>query len=358
MKIFEPILLGTVQLKNRIVLAPLTRSRAIGNVPNDLMAQYYAQRAEAGLIITEGTSPSPEGLGYARIPGCFNTEQVEGWKKVTQAVHDKKGRIFLQLMHTGRVSHQANMPAGSKVLAPSAIQLSGEMWTDTEGLKPYPLPQEMTETEVKATIQDYIRSATLAIEAQFDGVELHAANGYLMEQFLNPASNKRTDSYGGSAENRMRFVLEVAQGVVQKIGAKKVGMRISPFGAFNDMGPFDGIEKFYTDFCQKLSALGLIYIHVVDHQSMGAPEVSPSIKKAIRENFKGLYILSGGYSTAEKAEHDILENKGDLVAFGRTFLANPDLVKKLQNKLPLNAVKDNLFYTPGPEGYTDYPTHS
>lgn len=354
MKLFESIKLGRIELSSRIVMAPLTRSRAPGSVPNEMMATYYTQRAGAGLIITEGTSPSPNGLGYARIPGCFNAEQAAGWKKVAGAVHAKKGHIFMQLMHCGRVSHPANMPSGTKVMAPSAAQISGQMWTDTAGMQNYPMAVEMTVAEIKSTIQEFIHSADLAIQAGFDGVELHGANGYLIEQFLSPLSNKRTDDYGGTPEKRMRFLAEIAKGVTEKIGADRVGLRISPYGVFNDMGAFEGIDAFYTDLAKKMSDLHLAYIHVVDHSSMGAPAVSPELKKMIRQNFKGLYILSGGY-TEERAEHDLLESKGDLVAFGRPFISNPDLVDRMRNKKPLATPNDKTFYTPGAEGYTDYP---
>lgn len=351
--LFEATKLGRMNLQNRVVMAPLTRSRAIGNVPNDLMVEYYAQRAGAGLLITEGTSPSPNGLGYARIPGLFNAEQVAGWKKVTDAVHKKGGRIFVQLMHTGRVGHPANLPQGAKVLAPSALQLAGETWTDTDGQQPYAIPRAMSEADVKAAVQEYIRSAELAIEAGFDGVELHAANGYLMEQFLNPRTNQRTDSYGGSSDNRMRFVLEVAKGAVEKIGGDRVGIRVSPYGANCGMGAFDGIDEFYGELSRRLSDLGLLYIHVVDHSPMGAPPVSPEVKRLIRENFKGAYILSGGYDVA-KAEADLTERKGDLVAFGRPFISNPDLVAKLKSGASLKPADPTTFYTPGAKGYTDY----
>lgn len=357
MKIFETIQLGRIQLKNRIVMAPLTRSRAIGNVPNDLMAEYYSQRTGAGLLITEGTSPSPNGLGYARIPGLYNQEQVKAWKKVTDGVHAKGGLIFMQMMHCGRVSHPANLPDGAQVLAPSAVPLTGKIWTDSAGEQPYALAQEMTLAQVKEAIQEYIHSAELAIEAGFDGVELHAANGYLLEQFLNPRANKRTDAYGGSAENRMRFLLEVAKGAAVKIGADRIGLRVSPYGANCDMGAFDGIDSFYGDLAKKMSDIGLAYIHVVDHSALGASPVSPEAKRLIRENFKGLYILSGGYDL-ERAEKDLQDGKGDLVAFGRNFISNPDLVTKLQKNWPLTAVDPSTFYTPGAKGYTDYPVHS
>ncbi len=356
MKVFESLKLGRIELKNRIVMAPLTRSRAIGNVPNDLMVEYYSQRADAGLLITEGTSPSPNGLGYARIPGIFNSEQVAGWKKVTQAVHAKGGRIFLQMMHCGRVGHPANLPTGAQVLGPSAIAVSGKIWTDSQGEQPYPTPMAMTDAQVKSTIQEYIRGCELAIEAGFDGVELHAANGYLMEQFLNPKANQRTDQYGGSAENRMRFVLEIAQGAAEKIGADRLGIRVSPYGANCDMGAFDGVDAFYGELAKKLSNTGLAYMHVVDHSAMGAPAPSSEVKRQIRENFKGIYLLSGGY-TVEKAERDLIEGKGELVAFGKDFISNPDLVERLKRNLPLNPWDGSTFYTPGPKGYTDYPAH-
>ncbi|MFN8944924.1 MAG: alkene reductase, partial [Pseudobdellovibrionaceae bacterium] len=228
-----------------------------------------------------------------------------------------------------------------------------KVWTDASGEQSCPVPKEMTESEIKSTIQEFAKSAELAIQAGFDGVELHAANGYLLEQFLNPNSNQRKDSYGATHEGRRRFVLETAQEVTKKIGADRTGIRISPYGVFNDTGAFEGVDQFYTSFAQELSVLKLVYIHVVDHSSMGAPVVSADLKRKIRENFKGQFILSGGYD-AEKAEHDLLENKGDLVAFGRPFIANPDLVKKMKEKLPLQQPNQALFYTPGPEGYSDY----
>ena len=354
MKLFETYNLGKIKLNNRIVMAPMTRSRAINNIPNELMATYYGQRASAGLIITEGVSPSPNGLGYARIPGIFSQEQVNGWKKVTEAVHSKDGKIFMQLMHTGRVSHSANMPQNAQIMTSSAVKLSGQVWTDTQGMQDYAVPKEMTETDIKNTIEEFAHAAENAIKAGMDGIELHSANGYLLEQFLNPNCNHRTDSYGGSADNRMRFVLEVSKAVIAKIGADKVGIRVSPYGVFNDMGAFDGVDEFYATLSHKLSDLGLAYIHVVDHSAMGAPAVSPEVKTLIRNNFKGTYILSGGYETADKAEADLMEGKGDLVAIGRPFISNPDLVNKLKNKLTLTAPDFNTFYTADAKGYSDY----
>lgn len=351
--LFTPVSLGNLQLKNRIVMAPMTRSRAIGNVPNELMAKYYSMRATAGLLITEGTSPSPNGLGYARIPGMYSDEQVSGWRRVTDAVHQAGGNIFVQLMHTGRVGHAANLPAGAKVLAPSAIAAPGEMWTDSNALQPHPVPEVMSEAEIAATIAEYAHACKQAVAAGFDGVELHGANGYLIDQFLCTASNQRTDHWGGSVENRIRFAVEVARAAAAAIGAERVGMRISPYGVFNGMVVDADTDALYEKLTDELSKIGLLYIHVVDHSSMGAPEVSPALKARIRAGFNGKYILSGGYDLA-RAKADLAANKGDLVAFGRPYIANPDLVAKLQQGGELKAPDPQTFYTPGEKGYTDY----
>lgn len=351
--LFTPTTLGKLQLKNRVVMAPMTRSRATGNVPNELMAKYYADRATAGLIITEGTSPSPNGLGYARIPGMFSDEQVKGWKQVNDAVHAKGGKTFIQLMHTGRVSHPANMAAGTRIVAPSTVAAPGEMWTDSNGMQPHPAPAEMSEADITQAIAEYANASKRSIEAGFDGVELHAANGYLIDQFLNTATNQRADKWGGSVENRIRFAVEVAKAAVAAIGAERVGMRISPYGAFNGTVSDAKTDTLYLRLIEELNNIGLVYIHVVDHSSMGAPEVSPELKAKIRANFKGKYILSGGYDAA-RANADLDAQRGDLVAFGRPFVSNPDLVQKLQNGTALIAPDFATFYTPGEKGYTDY----
>ena len=315
---------------------------------------YYSQRAAAGLIITEGTSPSPNGIGYARIPGLYNEAQVKGWKEVTDAVHRRGGRIFVQLMHTGRTTHPANQPKeATGVLAPSAIALSGQMHTDALGPQPYPVPTEMSEKDIEQAIAEFVHAGRLAIEAGFDGVELHGANGYLIDQFLNLASNRREDRWGGSVPNRVRFALEVARAVGQAIGFDRLGIRISPYGAFNDMTPDAKTEDIFETLARELGKLGLLYIHVVDHSAMGAPEVKPSVKRKIRESFPGLVILSGGYDTS-RAEADLLERKGDLVAFGRPFISNPELVGRLREGKPLVSPDSSTFYTPGAKGYTDY----
>jgi N-ethylmaleimide reductase len=352
--LFAPCTLGPHRLQNRIVLAPLTRSRATGNVPNALMAKYYGQRSSAGLIITEGTSPSPNGLGYPRIPGAFSAAQVEGWRGVTAAAHAGGAKIFLQLMHTGRIGHANNLPTGARVLAPSAVAAAGEMYTDQAGLQPHPVPAAMTLADIAATRDEFTAAARNAIAAGFDGIELHGANGYLLEQFIRPTSNQRTDAYGGGIENRARFVLEVAEAACAAIGPERVGIRLSPFGVFNDMPHYDGMADDYAWLAGKLAELKLVYLHIVDHSAMGAPEVPASVKDAMRARFGGPVILVGGYDPA-RAQADLDAGKADLIAVGRDFLANPDLPARWQSGAALNAPDFGTFYTPGEKGYIDYP---
>ena len=354
-KLLRPCKLGRIELKNRIVMSPMTRSRAIGNVPNQLMAEYYGQRAAAGLIITEGTSPSPNGLGYSRIPGIYSDAQVEGWRTITDAVHSRGGKIFVQLMHTGRISHRANMQETAVIVAPSAVKAAGQMWTDSLGLQDFPVPAEMAIEEIEHKKQEYVSAATNAMKAEFDGVELHGANGYLLEQFLSPVSNIRNDNYGGSIENRCRFLLEVVEAAVEAIGKERIGLRLSPYGVASDMPHYPEIDTTYKYLSAQLSKMGILYIHIVDHSSMGAPEVPVEIKKAIRRKFHGIIILSGGY-TRERAENELQGGLADLIAFGRPFINNPDLVERFINGWPLSKDLDTAsFYSPGEEGYTDYP---
>lgn len=356
-KLFLPTQLGQLTLKNRIVMAPMTRCRAIGNVPNELMAEYYGQRAGAGLIITEGTAPSPNGLGYARIPGCFSIVQVQGWKKTTSAVHKAGGKIFLQLMHTGRISHSLNLQDGAQIIAPSAVKASGQMWTDSQQLQDFPIPKQMDDEDLLLTLTEFVASAKHAIDAGFDGVELHAANGYLLEQFLSPISNIRTDKYGGSIENRCRFVLEVIKEVSEVIGKEKTGVRLSPYGIASDMPLYPEIDETYTYLAEELNKLGIVYLHIVDHSAMGAPEVPAEIKIIIRNRFKNIIILSGGYNR-ESAEAEIENSQADLIAFGRPFINNPDLVKRMKNHWPLShELNMDTFYTADEKGYTDYPVY-
>jgi N-ethylmaleimide reductase len=353
-KLFSEAQLGNVTLQNHIVMAPMTRNRATAdhNV-TDIMATYYAQRASAGLIITEGVAPSPNGNGYARVPGLYTAEQVAGWKKVTDAVHAKGGRIFAQLMHSGRIGHPVNMHEGGELIAPSAIAASGQVYTDTHGMQEHPTPRALTTQEVKDVIQEFVQGAKNAVEAGFDGVELHGANGYLIEQFLRSSSNQRTDEYGGSAENNARFALEVAEAVSNAIGKEKTGIRLSPYGVFNDMPYSPEDDVIYHYVADKLSDY-VVYVHLVDHTSMGAPAVDPAIIEAVRDNYKGTLILSGGYDV-DRAEEALQSGKADLIAFGRPFIANPDLVERLKAGAELNQPDFTTFYTPGEKGYTDYP---
>ena len=352
--LFTPFQLGRIVLPNRIVMAPMTRSRAIGNVPNASMARYYALRADAGLIITEGTAPSVNGLGYARIPGVFSADQVSGWRLVTDAVHTAGGRIFIQLMHTGRIAHPANLPAGARVLAPSAVAAPGTMYTDAHGPQPHPVPEVMTKADIAAAIAELAHAARSAIVAGADGIELHGANGYLIEQFLNVGANQRDDAYGGSVANRIRFAVEVAEAVAGAIGGDRVGMRLSPYSGNGGLVADAETDAVYLALAKELTRIGLVYVHVVDHSAMGAPPVSPAIKAGIRESFRGAYILSGGYDRAT-AEADLAVHKGDLVAFGRPFLANPNLVAKLRADRELVAPDPTTFFTPGDKGYLDWP---
>jgi N-ethylmaleimide reductase len=334
----------------------MTRSRAVeNNTPNAMMAEYYGQRATAGLIVTEGTSPSPNGLGYARIPGLFNAEQVRGWKLITDTVHAKGGKIVIQLMHTGRVTNVANLPAGAEVVGPTAVTLPGEIFTDAKGMQPHSPPRAMTEKDIAATVAEYAHSAKLAMEAGFDGVELHAANGYLIEQFLNANVNLRTDGYGGSIQGRNRFALEVVRAAAAAIGAERVGIRISPCGAFNATGAFPEVEEQYVALVKEFSALGLLYVHQLDHSAMGAPPVPAALKARLRATFNGPYILAGGFNR-DTAESALVAKQADLIGLGRPFLANPDLVERMRTNAPMNAPDMATFYTAGAKGYTDYPT--
>jgi N-ethylmaleimide reductase len=343
---------GNFKLKNHAVMAPMTRSRAIRNIPNELMATYYGQRASAGLIVTEGTAPAPEGLGYARIPGIFSDEQTEAWKQVTNSVHEKGGTIFMQLMHTGRIGHGNNLPEGRSVVGVSDVRAEGLMWTDQGGMLEHPTPIALTEEGVEEVIEAYVKSAQNAIKAGFDGIELHGANGYLLEQFLNPNVNTRTDKFGGSIEKRARAVIEIAEKTAVAIGKEKVGIRFSPANPYNNMTayPDQEVQETYAYLAAKMDEIGILYLHIAQN-----PAITNDTFAAIRSNFKGTIILCNGL-TPETAEQALHAGFADLVGFGTSFLANPDLVKRIETGAELNTPDLNTFYTAGPEGYTDYPT--
>lgn len=347
MNLFAPVRLGPLSLTNRIVMAPMTRSRAIDNRANDLHRTYYAQRASAGLIVTEGIAPSANALGYARIPGLFNAEQAASWRPVTEAVHQSGGHIVAQLMHVGRIGHPLNLPPGARLLAPSAVAASGNMYTDAQGPQPHPVPEAMSPSDVRTTIAELGNAAALARDAGFDGVELHGANGYLIEQFLNPHTNRRTDAYGGSVEARARFALDVLEAAASAVGRERVAIRLSPFNTFNDLPLYEEIQAQYTYLAKRLT--GLLYVHVVQssHPDYG------KVESAIRSASRSPLVLNGGFDR-ELAETALSEGRAELIAFGRPFIANPDLVHRLAAKLELATPDPATFYTPGESGYIDY----
>ncbi len=354
--LFSPTTVGPLSLRNRIVMAPMTRCRAVhANQANALMAQYYAQRATAGLIVTEGTATSPNGAGYVRMPGIWSQEQVDAWKPVTKGVHDAGGHIVVQLMHTGRVGHRHNLPKGAEVLAPSAVAAPGEMYTDAAGMQAFAVPRAMTSSEVETARDEFVSAARNALAAGFDGVELHGANGYLIEEFLSPVTNLRDDGWGGSVEKRLRFPLEVAQAVAQAIGGDRVGIRLSPYGASVGMTAYPEIDETYQTLVARLVATGIQTVHLVDHSSMGAPEVPSALKRALRLAWPRTFLVCGGFDRLS-AEAELSEGRADLVGFGRPFIANPDFTTRLAKGLALTAADGTTFYTSGPEGYTDYLT--
>ncbi len=350
-KLLMPYKKGNLELKNHLVMAPMTRSRAIDNMPNPLMAAYYGQRTGAGLIVTEGTAPAPEALGYPRIPGVFNQQQVGAWRQVTDSVHWGGSKIFLQLMHTGRIGHVDNLPKGTTLVGASALKATGQIFTDTKGLQDFSAPAPLSKAGVKNIINSFVSAAQNAITAGFDGVEIHGANGYLPEQFLNPHVNNREDEYGGNLANRSRFTVELVQAVANAIGSGKVGIRLSPFSELGDLLPYDEEETHntYTWLAQSLNELQIAYLHI----AVNAP-IPERTFRSLRENFAGTIILSNGL-TPETGEEALQAGFADLVAFGRAFLANPDFVERIKTKAALNPVDYANLYTPGSAGYVDYP---
>ncbi|MCD6259389.1 MAG: alkene reductase [Helicobacteraceae bacterium] len=354
MDLFSPIKIGNYTLKNRIFMAPMTRNRSVeDNVANDLMATYYGQRASAGLIITEGSQISTQGIGYPYTPGIHTDAQVQGWKKTTRSVHEKGGKIFLQLWHVGRISH-SSFHDGELPVAPSAIKPSGEVYT-LEGMKEFERPRALHLNEIKDIVKEYAKGARNAIEAGFDGVEIHGANGYLLDQFLRDGTNKREDEYGSSVENRSRFLFDVIKAVSAEIGSDKVGVRLSPSGTFNDMSDSDP-QKHFAYICEKLNDFNLAYLHIIDalegDRRHGANVVELGV---LRDAYKGVLIANGGY-TKERASKVIEDNRADAVSFASLFLANPDLPERFEMNASLNEADPDTFYTQGEKGYTDYPT--
>lgn len=356
--LFTPTSLGALDLKHRVVLAPLTRNRADlpGHVPNDLMVEYYRQRASAGgLLITEATQVVPEGRGYPGTPGIHSDEQVAGWRKVTSAVHDKGGRIVMQLWHVGRISHSAYQPDGRAPAAPSAIAAQGDVYLPAWTPEPFPTPRALDLGEIPGIVAAYRRAAENAKAAGFDGVEIHGANGYLLDQFLEDGTNKRTDIYGGPVENRARLLLEVADSAIAVFGADRVGVRLSPFGSFNDMSDSDPVATF-GHAIRELAARKIAYLHLIQPRwaSEDPNAKSPSTTELFRPYFPGPIIAAGGYDGADAAT-TVARGEADAVAFGRVFIANPDLPERLKRGAPLNPYDRSTFYGGTEKGYTDYP---
>lgn len=353
--LLSPLDIGSLHLPNRVVMAPLTRNRAgEGNVPTELNVTYYAQRASAGLIITEATQISPQGVGYPNTPGIHSPQQVAGWRKVTAAVHERGGRIALQLWHVGRISHPSLQPDGALPVAPSAIRPAGNAFTH-QGLQPFETPRALELAEIGSIVAQYGAAARNAKEAEFDAVEIHGANGYLIDQFLQDGTNTRSDRYGGSIENRCRFALEVVEAVVAEWGPKRVGIRLSPNGTFNDMHDRDP-KALFGYLLRRLNEYPLAYVHVVE--AFGVPsdekrEILPL--EFLRECYRGVLMTNGGY-TQSRAEQRIAAGLADLVSFGELFIANPDLVERFAANAPLNEPDRSTYYGGGQKGYTDYPT--
>lgn len=353
--LFSPFQLGDLQLKNRVVMAPLTRNRATRgtDAPNDLNANYYRQRASAGLIISEASQISRQGQGYIWTPGIYSEAQVEGWRKVTDAVHRAGGLIFIQLWHVGRVSHVSLQPGGAPPVAPSAIAANTKTFIES-GFAEVSAPRALQFEEIARIVADYRRAAENAKLAGFDGVEIHGANGYLIDQFLKDGTNKRADAYGGSIENRARFALEVVDAVLRVWDKARVGIRLSPVSPANDAVD-SAPEKIFTYLVERLSARGLGYIHVVEGATGGPRDNAPFDFAALRRAFAGAYIANNGYSR-DLAIEVLRENRADLIAFGKLFISNPDLVERLRRGAPLNAPDRETFYGGAEAGYTDYPT--
>ncbi len=349
MTLFTPTELGRLQLRNRVVMAPMTRSRAdqASDVPTDMMREYYQQRASAGLIITEGTQPSAEGKGYCRTPGIYSAEQVAAWKTITAAVHAEGGQMVLQLMHCGRVASAANKAAGVRTVAPSAIAAKGEIFTE-QGMLPFDEPEAMSEADILETIHDYRRATENAFAAGFDGVELHCTSGYLPAQFLSTGTNRRQDDWGGSLQNRLRFVLEVLKAMTAVDGADRVGMRICPGNPFNDLHD-DNHQETFSALLQKVDPMGLAYLHVIRMPQLGLDNIG--LAKA---NYSGALIVNESFDRDEAEA--VLDEQIQAVSFGRPFIANPDLVRRYREGLTLSQINPKTLYTPGEAGYTDYST--
>lgn len=353
--LFTPVKIGRYTLRNRIIMAPLTRSRAQqpGDIPWQLNADYYRQRAGAGLIISEATHISQQGKGYAFTPGIYSAAQIDGWRKITDAVHEEGGLIFLQLWHVGRVSHPDLQPGNALPVAPSAIGIEGMAFTEA-GLKPFVTPRALELSEIPGIIDQYRIAAENALIAGFDGVEIHAANGYLLDQFLRDGSNHRTDAYGGNIDNRVRLLLEVTEAVIDAVGADRTGLRLSPTNAFNSMSDSNP-QGHFNYAVEQLNRFDLAYLHIVERMVPIEEDTTEFDFAALRRHFNGPYIANGGYDAA-RSRNNIARNLCDTVAFGKLYIANPDLTERFRLNAQLNTPDSDTFYGGDEKGYTDYPT--
>ncbi len=363
-KLFTSYTLGDITLKNRVVMAPMTRSRArAGDTADALTAKYYQQRASAGLIITEGAQISVQGQGYLFTPGIYNDEQVQGWQKTTREVHAAGGKIYIQLWHVGRISHTSLQQDGQAPVSSVAVRAENSTCYARDeqgnpGPVPVSTPRALTRDEIQLVIQDYVNAAKNAIRAGFDGVEIHAANGYLLEQFINGGLNTRNDEYGGADyQHRLRFVLEVTDAIAQAIGAGKTGIRLAPFGRLFDMHEFAGEEETWLQLARELGQRSLSYVHLSDQQTLGEQAIPAGFIDKFRAAYEGTLIIAGGFDKT-LAETYLRQGKADLIAFGRPYIANPDLVERMAHNWPLNDVNRATMYGGSEEGYTDYPAYS
>ncbi|MGL6109051.1 MAG: alkene reductase [Rubrivivax sp.] len=352
--LFDPMRLGDIMLANRVVMAPLTRNRAgPGQLPTALMVEYYTQRADAGLIVSEATQVCPEGQGYLDTPGIHDAAQVKGWRRITDAVHQRGGKIVVQLWHVGRISHVSLQPGGAAPVSSTARTAQTKTFT-RDGFVPCSAPRVLTLAEIPAIVEAYRRAAGLAMEAGFDGVEVHGANGYLIDQFLRNSINDRDDAYGGPIANRVRLLLEVMQAICAQIGGGRTGLRLSPVTPVNDAGQDSDAQALFNHAVEQLAPLNLAFLHIIEGQTGGPRDVAPFDYAALKARFAGAWMVNNGY-TRDMALQAVASGAADLVAFGKAFISNPDLVRRLRNDLPLAALEPKTLYGGGAAGYTDYP---
>jgi N-ethylmaleimide reductase len=353
-KLLAPFVTDALSLRNRVVMAPMSRRRAVKGIPGHAAAVYYGQRAGAGLIVTENTAVTPNGIGYRNTPGIYSEAQQTAWKKVTEAVHVRGGKIFMQLVHAGRIGHPLNHEDGTPLVAPSPVKAHDSARIARDIYLPMPEPEELSIADVQNVVAAHIQAALNAISIGFDGVEIHGAHGFLPEQFLHPYTNRRTDDYGGSVAKRSRFLLEIIEGVSAAIGKERTGIRLSPFARLNDLPDYEEETATHRYITDALQEMGILYIHLSDQGTTDKPTIPLAYIKDLRDRFDNLVILAGGY-TADRAEHMLQEGLADLIAFGRPFIANPDLVERFRTNIPLATGDKATYYEGGDEGYIDYP---